>query len=126
MGGSSNKKSGLQLTPRQLLLISFPGSGESDDWMNKVHRLALDQLFYLSARKEKPEKEFLDINVTKDCESFASCYLQYLLPADFKEHQTLHRFSRSLQKIRETIKLESVHEGHFVERKNEDRKLDRN
>ncbi len=66
MGGSSNKKSGLQLTPRQLLLISFPGSGESDDWMNKVHRLALDQLFYLSARKENPEMEFLDINVTKD------------------------------------------------------------
>ncbi len=34
--------------------------------MNKVHSLALHQLFYLSARKENPEMEFLDINVTKD------------------------------------------------------------
>ncbi len=111
MGGSSNKKSGLQLTPRQLLLISSPGSGESDDWMNKVHRLALDQLFYTTARKKNPEKEFLDINVTKDLSLLLHDFYRTFYRQNVKK--TLHGFSRSLQKIRETIKLESVHEWRF-------------
>jgi hypothetical protein len=52
--------------------------------------------------------EFLDINVTKKLESFALCYSQSLLLADF---------STLLLNIRETRKLESIHEKHFVERK---------
>ncbi len=47
--------------------------------------------------------------------------------ADFKENHTLCGFNNiPYKKIRQTRKLESDHEEHFVERKNEDRKPDKN
>jgi hypothetical protein len=36
-----------------------------------------------------PEMEFLDISLTKDSRSFAPCYSQSRLLADFKENRTL-------------------------------------
>ncbi len=53
------------------------------------------------------QMEFLDINLTKEWS-----LLLY----------TLLWFLKSLQKIRETRKLDSIHDQHFVERKNEGRK----
>jgi hypothetical protein len=54
----------------------------------------------------------------KRLESFAPCYSQSLLLADFKKNHTLLWCWKSLQKkIRKTRKLESIHENYFVERK---------
>jgi hypothetical protein len=47
---------------------------------------------------------------TKRLESFAPCYLQSLLLADFKENHSLLWFYNYLQKIREIRKLASIHE----------------
>jgi hypothetical protein len=44
--------------------------------------------------------------------------------ADFKENHTILWFYKSLQ-IRETRKLKSIHELHFVELKNEGKKPDK-
>ncbi len=57
----------------------------------------------------------------KRLESFAPCYSQSFLLADFKGNHTLLRFSKSLQKIRETRTLKSIPEHHFVESKTESR-----
>jgi hypothetical protein len=56
----------------------------------------------------------------KRLESFAPCYSQFILLPDFKDNHSLLCFKNSFKKIRETRKLESIQEKHFVERKNED------
>ncbi len=50
------------------------------------------------------------------------------LLADFKENSTVlfSSFKKPYTKIRETRKLGSIHELHFVEWKDEDRKPDKN
>ncbi len=63
--------------------------------------------------------QFLDINLTKYSSLFAPCYSQSFLLADFKEKHTFLWFSKSLQKI-----LESIHDQHFEELKNEGGKPD--
>jgi hypothetical protein len=64
----------------------------------------------------------LDINLAEDL----SILLYALLLAGFKENHSVLWFLKSLQKIRETIKLESIHEKHFPERKSEGRQPDKN
>jgi hypothetical protein len=59
-----------------------------------------------------PEMEFLDINLTKDS-SLLLHAIHSPFMADFKENHTLLWFEKSLQKIRETKNLESIHEQHF-------------
>jgi hypothetical protein len=61
----------------------------------------------------------LGYQFNKRFESFAPCYSQSLLLANFTETHTVSGFKKSLQKIIETRKLEPLHEQHFVERKNE-------
>jgi hypothetical protein len=65
-------------------------------------------------------------SINKRLESFAPCYSQFLLLADFKENHILLWLKKSLQKIRETRNLESIYEKHFVEWKNSGRKPDKN
>jgi hypothetical protein len=55
--------------------------------------------------------------LTKD-----SSLLLHLLPADFYRKPYPTPFLKIRTKIHETRNLESLHESHFVERKNEDRK----
>ncbi len=56
-------------------------------------------------------------------ESFAPCYSQFLLPADFKEtHILFFGFKSPYKKIRETRKLKSIYDLRFAEQKNEGRK----
>ncbi len=64
----------------------------------------------------------------KRLESFASCYSQspFWYWRIFKENHTPLMVLLILTKIRQTRKLESIHEYHFVERKNKGRKLDNN
>jgi hypothetical protein len=57
----------------------------------------------------------------KRLKSFAPIYLRIL-----KKTILLSGFKNSYKKICETRKLESVHEQHFVEQKNEGRKPDKN
>jgi hypothetical protein len=69
--------------------------------------------------------EFLDFNVTKD-----SSFLLYASWSLFywrvmKKTILFSGFKNSLKKICETSKLESIHEKHSVERKNEGRKPDK-
>jgi hypothetical protein len=66
----------------------------------------------------RPETEFLDNSLT--------ILLLSLLLADFKERKTILYYGLNNKKIRETRKLESFHEWHFVERKNEGRIPDKN
>jgi hypothetical protein len=66
-----------------------------------------------------PRDGVLGHQLYKRLEFFAPCYLQSLLLADFKENHILLWFKKSLQKIRETRKLESIHEQHFEAWKNE-------
>jgi hypothetical protein len=63
--------------------------------------------------------ELLDINLkfNKRLESFAPCYSQSLLPANFKESHSTLVFKNPCKKICETRKLESSMKYHFVERK---------
>jgi hypothetical protein len=61
----------------------------------------------------------------KRLESFALCYSQSFLLADFKENQTLLWFTQYLQK-NSRKKIESIHEKHFVEEKHEGRKPNKN
>jgi hypothetical protein len=58
----------------------------------------------------------------KRLKSFAPCYSQSLLVADFTEN---HSGLKIEKKNHKTRKLESIHEQHFVEWKNEDRKPDK-
>jgi hypothetical protein len=66
----------------------------------------------------------LGLQFNKRLESFAPSFLHSLLLADFKENHTLLLFYKYTQKFRETRKLESIHEKHFVQRKNKGRKLE--
>ncbi len=50
----------------------------------------------------------------KRLESFAPCYSQFLLQADFKENHTLLWFKKSYKKFSETRKPESIHELHLI------------
>ncbi len=77
-----------------------------------------------------PEMEFLDTSLRK-----YSSVLLYAIHSPFYwrifkkaiVYSSLIRVLKILtKKIRETRKLESIHEQHFVERKNEDRKPDKN
>jgi hypothetical protein len=65
-----------------------------------------------------PEMEFLDVNLTKD-----SSLLLHAIHSPFLLYSGL---KKNIKKIRETRKLEFVHEKHSVERKNEGRKPDKN
>jgi hypothetical protein len=69
--------------------------------------------------------ELLDIKFYKRLESFAPWYSQFLLLADFEENCSFLWFKKPVQKIREIKRRESIHEQHFVERKNEGRKTDK-
>jgi hypothetical protein len=63
--------------------------------------------------------EFFDINLTKSrllLNDIHSPFYWWILK---KTYSSLDL--KSLQKIRETRKLESTHEYHFVDQKNEDR-----
>ncbi len=62
----------------------------------------------------------------KRLESISLGYSQSRLLADFKENHSLLWFEKSLQKICEPWKLESIHEKHFVKRINEGREPDIN
>jgi hypothetical protein len=59
----------------------------------------------IRANRAKSEMEFVDINLTKDSSLL------------------LHATGGFYEKISETRKLKSIHEQHFVERKNKGRKL---
>ncbi len=66
--------------------------------------------------------EFLDISLAK-----YSCLLLHAIHNPFywqilKKTKLFSGFKNPYKKISETRKLESVHEKHFVERKNEGRK----
>ncbi len=61
----------------------------------------------------------------KRLESLAPCYSQSLLLLGFKESHTLLWFKNIYKKTHETRKLESAHEKHFIEGKNEGRKPDK-
>jgi hypothetical protein len=61
----------------------------------------------------------------KRLEYFASCDYSLLL-VDFKENQTLLLCKKSSQKNLRNRKTLSIHETHFVERKNKSRKPDKN
>jgi hypothetical protein len=80
---------------------------------------------FLGQFKLSPEMEFLDIKFNKRLEFFAPCFSQYLLQAVFKGS---HAYSCLVLKIltKKSAKQGSFHEKHFVERKNEDRKPDKN
>jgi hypothetical protein len=64
--------------------------------------------------------------INKRIKSFGPCYSQSLLLVDFKEN---HRYSslglKILLKIRQTRKVGSIHEWHFVKWNNEGRKPDK-
>jgi hypothetical protein len=69
--------------------------------------------------------EFLDINLTKDSSLlFDAIHNLFYLRILKKTNSSL--VLKSFQKIRETRKLKSIHEQHFVEMKNEGRKPDKN
>ncbi len=71
------------------------------------------------------EMKFLDITLTK-VSSLLLHAIQSLLLAYRKPHSTLVcKTLKPMQKIRETRKLESIHEKHFVEQKSEGRKPDK-
>jgi hypothetical protein len=75
-------------------------------WNIKVNILDLDyMLTKQNSAADGPEMEFLDINLTKKTSSL-------LLHAIYSLST-----GRFLKKIRETRKLESVCEKHFVDRK---------
>ncbi len=61
----------------------------------------------------------------KRLESLASCNSIPSILADFTENNTLLWFYKSIQKIYKTRNLESIHEYHFVERRNKSRKLEK-
>jgi hypothetical protein len=70
--------------------------------------------------------EFLDVKCNKRLESFAPCYSQSILPWRILTEIILFcGFKKPYKKIRETRKPKSIHEKHFVERKNEGRKPDK-
>jgi hypothetical protein len=67
--------------------------------------------------------EFLDGHQSnKRLEAFASCHSQTHLLADLKKNILFSGFKNPYKKIHETRKLESIHEKHCVEQKNEGRK----
>jgi hypothetical protein len=68
--------------------------------------------------------EFLDIKLTKKLESFAPCYSQSPLLADFNENHILLCFQEILTK-KSAEQETRTHEQHFVEQKKEDRKPDK-
>jgi hypothetical protein len=86
-----------------------PGSGKNlfriPDPRVKKHRIPdpdPQHWSYLYLLDPGLKVEFLDINLTKD--SFATCYSQSLLLADFKENHTVlfSGFKNPYKKIRET------------------------
>jgi hypothetical protein len=70
-----------------------------------------------------PEMEFLDINLTRRLESFAPCYSQSLSLRILQANIPYTGIKNPGKKIRETRKLDSVHEKHVVEWKKEGRKI---
>jgi hypothetical protein len=66
--------------------------------------------------------EILEHQFNRRLESFAPCYSQSLLLADLKKTRFISGFNDPYKKIRETKRLESTHEWHFVEQNNEGRK----
>ncbi len=70
--------------------------------------------------------EFLDINLTKDSSPLLHAIHSPLYWRIVKKIIFFSGFKNPYKKIRETRKLESIHEKHFVEWKNEDRKPHKN
>ncbi len=70
------------------------------------------------------EMEFLDSNLTKDSSLLFHSIHSPFYWRIFLENHTIFWFQKFIQKIRETRKLESIDEQHFVEWKNEGRKLE--
>ncbi len=68
--------------------------------------------------------EFLDINLKTP----VFCSMLFTVPSTsgFKKNPYSSGFKNPYKKIRETRKIESIHELHFVWRKNDGRKPDKN
>jgi hypothetical protein len=72
------------------------------------------------------EVEFLDINLTKDSSRLLHAVNSPFYRRIFKKTTLFSGFTNSYKKIRETRKLGSIQEYHFVERKNGGIKPDKN
>ncbi len=70
--------------------------------------------------------EFLDINLTEDSSVLLDAIHSLFYRRILKKSIVYYDFKNPYKKICETKKLESLHEQHFVERKNESRKPDKN
>jgi hypothetical protein len=69
--------------------------------------------------------EFLDIKLKKDMSLLLLAILIPFYWRILKKTILLSGFKNSYKNIFETRKLESIHEQHFVDQKNEDRKSDK-
>jgi len=67
--------------------------------------------------------KFLDINITKDSSLLLYAIHRLFYWLILKKTILFSYFKNPYKKIRETRKLEFIHEQHFVERKNEGRNL---
>jgi hypothetical protein len=73
-----------------------------------------------------PEMEFLDISYTKDSSLFLQAIHIPFYWRILKKTIPFSGFKNPCKKIFETRKLDSTYEWHFVERKNEGRKPEKN
>jgi hypothetical protein len=69
--------------------------------------------------------EFLDINLTKDSSLLLHAIHSLFTGGFLMKIRLSSSFKNTYKKIRETRKLESIREQHFVERKNEASKPDK-
>jgi hypothetical protein len=73
-----------------------------------------------------PEMEFLDINLAKDSSLLLHTIHSHFYWRILKKLILFSGFKTHYKKFYETRKLGSLHEYHFVERKNEGRKTKQN
>jgi hypothetical protein len=70
--------------------------------------------------------EFLGISLTKDSSLLLNAIHSHFYWKILKKTMLFSGFKNLSKKIRETRKLESIHELHFVKQKDEGRKQDKN